>query len=293
MRFAFYIMLICAAVCAQEPIDIEFSLEGENLISQQQPNSPSQKLTMGLNKDATIPPAVDGGGLDIPFPPPSFTELSRGKVLFVTTVGEGSEDELLKDRRPFDNLLIWRLRFEFGNIAISGAANDEITLIWEGEGGVNLFNTVPYSRVELIDDTTIIDMKTLSRHTFSRESIASRDVSIKLENDAIVHPVDTNSDQSISLFELLAYAGPCAEAFQKGVNGAYCFDGATLLPDTAGCVGDQETHACDTDSDARITLFELLAFAGPVAEAFQLGSNGAYCFDGDTIAPKTGEECGF
>ncbi len=99
----------------------------------------------------------------------------------------------------------------------------------------------------------------------------------------IFHPSDPDHDQRITLFEFLDYAGPIADAFQLGVpNGAYCYDGLTISPKSANpCSGTQVLHDADSDQDGKISIFEYLDYAGPVADVFQLGFNGAYCVGTD------------
>ncbi len=108
------------------------------------------------------------------------------------------------------------------------------------------------------------------------------------------HPADSDENGRISAIEYLLYAGPAADAFQKGASGQYCFDGTTLLPDATGssCSGQQVTHPADTNGNARITAIEYLIFAGPAADVFQKGASGAYCWDGMTLTPDTGGGCG-
>ena len=275
MKAAVPAVLICAAVCAQEPIDIEFGLEGENLISSQQPGSTGQKLTLGLNKDATGPPTVDAE-FDIHSPPPPFGELSRGRVVFVTTDDKGNEDQLLKDRRPFNPLLTWRLRLDFGDITVTGAANDDITVIWKDENGGSLFGAVPYDRIELLDGDTVVDMKTTTRHKFSRETTASREVLIELQTNAMVHPADTDADRRVTTGEKNRFIGTAVAIVQQGLQNDFRYHFDENLgdfqpgPPEAGGLPSR-THAADLDGDGRITTGEKNRFIGTAVAIVQQG----------------------
>ena len=106
------------------------------------------------------------------------------------------------------------------------------------------------------------------------------------------HPADTNKDEKIGIFEFLQYAGPVAEAWQEGANGGeYIWDGTTLTPKSAGRGSGRDVpliHPADTNGDLKIGIFEYLAYAGPVAEAWQEGANGGeYEWDGTTLTPKS------
>ncbi len=102
------------------------------------------------------------------------------------------------------------------------------------------------------------------------------------------HPSDKSHDSAIDLFDFLDYVGPIADAFQLGVpSGSYCYDGSKLYPKTFNpCSGSQVLHDADSDHDGKISIFEYLDYAGPVADVFQLGVSGHYIYKCTTLTPS-------
>jgi hypothetical protein len=104
------------------------------------------------------------------------------------------------------------------------------------------------------------------------------------------HPGDTDFDFKITIFEYLAFAGPVAAAYQEGIDGgSYQWNGTQLTALTSpGPVG--VFHGADENTDARISIFEFIAYAGPIAAVYQQGINsGSYEWDGATLTPKISE----
>ena len=114
--------------------------------------------------------------------------------------------------------------------------------------------------------------------------VSADDHTTAIAGASLVHSADTDADVRIGLFEYLGYSGPVATVFQQGDNGAYCYDGAEVLPSSGTCPnGHDVVHTADTNRDHRVTLFEYLAYAGPVADVFQRGKDGQYHWDGETL----------
>ena len=78
----------------------------------------------------------------------------------------------------------------------------------------------------------------------------------------------------------------------KPLSGKIVYRTDTDIEDIVVDINDSEflpvtTHPTDTNRDFKITLFEFLGHAGPVAAVFQQGASGEYNFNGTTLAPRS------
>jgi hypothetical protein len=76
---------------------------------------------------------------------------------------------------------------------------------------------------------------------------------------------------------------------------SYIFEGGQTVtvttPSTTFTPVEALNHPADTNTDCKISIFEFLGYAGPVAAVFQEGINGGqYVWDDTTLTPKTSND---
>ncbi len=93
-------------------------------------------------------------------------------------------------------------------------------------------------------------------------------------------------------YQLQTNTGDCDE---KTISGRLDYgSGSNLVPTITDTFrpATQDFHDADGNHNSRISAIEYLLFAGPVADVFQKGASGKYCYDGTTLVPDTtGSDC--